>query len=833
MSSDAADGPTLATPVVTNNAVGRLWGDSLGENRPRFTFDPAVAGETSNLLVTFLPTMDLAEGEVVTMRLPDFSGASNAAIAVECSTHFLAASWDLPTTTLTLTVANLVPELTPISLLVPNSSLILLPTWGIIASNTTTSIGAEAVEAGPRPHVPIIVPALGTFSRTVLRYESVTHSVTGQRMGKKNTTVELFLTLVPTMTLMAGETVTLHLTAFLGGASAGDFLTTDPPGLFRFAVWTNNARNTSTLSLTVLSRVNASSTVAIHVSSLAGIRLPLDGVKPNQTSFWISSDASDGPVHPPGVYAFIPALAPPARTRATPIEESEGVGSLMSTPAVQWLPPFAGRVTAISLYLVPKMEILPGGVITFVLPPLLGNSSSFVVQYLEPSEKVLLPWNASWESGTRHLTLTVGSYVPIDSPVQVVTPTSANIFIPVAGLIGNDPSMQVYTTSPSGPVPPTRLSATQGVSSVRTSHVAFFPTRFGAPTTVTLTAGFALDLAYGDHFLAELPGFAPAPGGAPLALAGPFASSFDLAWSVADESAYLHLTFARGAVRRTELLILQVTGLRMPVRGVEANDRAFTLALLAPEGAVPATPFDTVQAVGGIYASSVSFSLASVAAPTNVSLAFTPAMALAPGDSVTLLLSNFTGRNCSVSLSTASGSFSHATYNLSTSILRLTVGVPVPANSPVSGMVPADACGLTLPRRGLKRDEVTFRISVVATAGSVPDSPATYVEGVPSVGSLMGSTRLEFLPAVPARPTTIKFSFTGTMAMAEGESLTLTLPSLYGASTSRLVLVSSPPGLFSRGEWTLNTTTLRLVAQRAIPQDLAVVVYVLAASGIT
>ena len=41
---------------VTNNAVGRLWGDALGENRPRFTFDPAVAGETSNLLVDFLPS---------------------------------------------------------------------------------------------------------------------------------------------------------------------------------------------------------------------------------------------------------------------------------------------------------------------------------------------------------------------------------------------------------------------------------------------------------------------------------------------------------------------------------------------------------------------------------------------------------------------------------------------------------------------------------------------------------------------------------------------------------------------------------------------------------
>ena len=46
----------------------------------------------------------------------------------------------------------------------------------------------------------------------------------------------------------------------------------------------------------------------------------------------------------------------------------------------------------------------------------------------------------------------------------------------------------------------------------------------------------------------------------------------------------------------------------------------------------------------------------------------------------------------------------------------------------------------------------------------------------------MGSTRLEFLPAMPASPTTIKFSYTATMSMAAGESLMLTLPFLYGAS---------------------------------------------------
>ena len=86
---------------------------------------------------------------------------------------------------------------------------------------------------------------------------------------------------------------------------------------------------------------------------------------------------------------------------------------------------------------------------------------------------------------------------------------------------------------------------------------------------------------------------------------------------------------------------------------------------------------------------------------------------------------------------------------------------------------------------------------------------------------------------MPARPTTIKFSYTATMRMAGGESLTLTLPSLYGASRADLVVFSSPRGLFAGGAWMLNTTTLTLVTQKAVPQDVPVVVYVLSASGIT
>ena len=89
----------------------------------------------------------------------------------------------------------------------------------------------------------------------------------------------------------------------------------------------------------------------------------------------------------------------------------------MSTPAVQWIPPFAGRVAGLSLYLVPKMQLLIGEVITFILPPLVGNSSTFVAQYLLPSGPA--PWNASWVSGSKELTLTVGSHVAIDAQIAV------------------------------------------------------------------------------------------------------------------------------------------------------------------------------------------------------------------------------------------------------------------------------------------------------------------------------------------------------------------------------------------------------------------------------
>ena len=47
------------------------------------------------------------------------------------------------------------------------------------------------------------------------------------------------------------------------------------------------------------------------------------------------------------------------------------------------------------------------------------------------------------------------------------------------------------------------------------------------------------------------------------------------------------------------------------------------------------------------------------------------------------------------------------------------------------------------------------------------------------------------------------------------------------------MVFSEPRGLFAGGAWMLNTTTLTLVTQRAIAQDVPVVVYVISASGIT
>ena len=218
----------------------------------------------------------------------------------------------------------------------------------------------------------------------------------------------------------------------------------------------------------------------------------------------------------------------------------------MSTPAVGFLPPFADRFSRISLYLVPKMYIVPGETITLWLPPLIGNSSTFFASFLLSS--TVVPWNATWAGeGVNRLTLTSASYVAPDEQVQVITPLEANLFIPATGIEANDASMELWSNAANGPVPPTKLSSSQGVSNVRVSNVTFSPTRFGTSTNVTITGGFALDLSLGDHLLVELPGF----GGdhaAQVALHGPFADMFEVTWSIVDRAVFLQLTMRRGAV---------------------------------------------------------------------------------------------------------------------------------------------------------------------------------------------------------------------------------------------------------------------------------------------
>jgi hypothetical protein len=434
LSSNAADGPVPPIDILTTNSVGTIFGTGIGENPPMLKYDPRVAGEVTTLFLQFICSMVIESGEIFLLHLPQFTRRddSYAVIPIEVEHPSFRARWSGNASTLTLTAVNRIERNAPQLVTIPSSAGIMLPTLGMSPQHWL-SIEINA-RAGKRSAVRLHTPPLGAFTGAVtLKYRSVVHQNTGVKQGKSGEPTELDLTFTPTMIILPGEYVKIYLNGFWGMTKEEITVLSYPAGTFEKASW---AAETNLLTLTALTGVSILVRTRIVVpSSSSQIRLPVDGVKANQTSFWIQTNAVNGPVWNPGLYT--PASGGSGVfTRSTLISDSEAVG-VFQTPQVSWSRKSAASYTGIFLKFSSLMQLNIGDQITLLFPVFGGRNTSFTgfsSQNLKSG-----PVNGSWSVGTHLLQITVGSLIEVDKECVIQISSAAGLFIPEKGLLANDP----------------------------------------------------------------------------------------------------------------------------------------------------------------------------------------------------------------------------------------------------------------------------------------------------------------------------------------------------------------------------------------------------------
>jgi endonuclease I len=840
LSSKAADGPVLPIDIPKTNAVGTIFGTGIGNDAPFLEYEPRVAGEPAALFLHFVCSMMVGVNETFVIYLPKFTAeaGSFAEVRVELEQPFRSATWYGKTSTLELTPRDSIEPRTALHVMIPSSAGIRLPSQGIRTTHRLT-IQIDA-QAGQRQPIRVHSDKLGSFSPgLLLRYRSVVHQYTGIKMGKRSEPTELDLTFSPTMNVLPMERLIVNLDLFIGAQNHDIVVVSDPVGSFRNASWMGTEYK---LVLTALNGVSAHTLVRIIVPSTFNIRLPTDGVKANQTSLWISTEAADGPVWGPGFYtAASGGLG--GYTRSTVITQSDSVGSFRK-PRIAWNPPASGAYTGILLQFVPKMQLNPRDTITLFLPNLGGFDS--IVKGFTASNFIRTPMAGLWSTSTQLLTLTVSSIVGADTDVAIVVPSTSGIRIPRLGIILNDPQFLIFSDAIDGIIPPTVLGGgIEPVGTILYSSLEFEPRRANTPTTITLQLELEVALGHGDMLSLSLESFhSPLEDRQSITVISNPAGLFDVVWAVADKQTIINLRKTNGKIasrQRFTLIFPLSCGIYTPVNGTTKNNQLFEIAVQSLSGSIAFTPIFYSPAIGAFLWTSLEFSPRTANAESNIMVQIVPSMNLTEGDEIVVRLPGFRGPSCSVAVHSSPPVITTGTWNLVKGEAAFNVARRSDAGQLIVISFPkTEACAIRIPARGisvLKEEQRQFVISSNATNGPVlnsPTEPETQIMHVQHVFALMTS-QLSFLPNVAGVSSTLKFEFEPAMNLSRGAEVALLLSGFLSKPFSISNIMSVPAGIFSRALWDSPHGTRQLVLKTALDIRLftKITVWIPKTSGLT
>ena len=729
----------VSSPSSSHSEGGRrnLPEQSVFASLPSLQYPGMTAGKRSKIIIEFrtcLGCNGILRGQYLQLVLPGFRGAVAGEIELEGrnSESLPIATWDPLSGRLTLTAATRLASNKWFRVELPLAAGMTLPERGI-DKHTGITISTDAANG---PHQPVLLQNLvpvGSFT------DSTMLDVSPLSAG---TAVNLVLSFVPTMVIVAGEEITLELPNFIcteGSCQSRLFSSRlethnhgNSTGFLSSSVrsaWSSEKRQIvfTVPVLTYERNIDPNTMVRFSVDASVGIAIGTDGLVKNDPRLRISCNAEDGPVLPVSV----------RNSRAIGYFSERGVSFQAREGLIPDMP------VSIDLRFTSIKEVKEGEIIVIRLPGFTRISAKInKISHNNPHFE-----DISWNATTKALILVVKYVLRANFRQDVsIDQDEAGIRLPVDGIMKDSPDLTISTNAEDGPVEMLRIENNPSVGALLDLALAFDPPKAATVASIHLRFRPSMQMEEYDAIEVHLPSFdgpefGVIDGNQILNLNNAGNMPFHGVWSNSQPDSMLVLMVDCGklvtANTSFHLAISSSVGIRTPREAIMANQQTFKISSNAKAASVIPQGFTSVQRVGAFVnelGEGMTIKFSGEESSTEelgpgsfckIELGFTVDMDILTDEVIEVSLPGFSVENttvpdtCDVRMSTVESSFvSRGSWNLTSQILYLTTSVHMYKDSLVEISIPG-SFGLRLPLNGLEADQHTLEISGSFAAGDV------------------------------------------------------------------------------------------------------------------
>eukprot|EP00960_Hanusia_phi_P062486 765165-Hanusia_phi.AAC.1 len=340
---------------------------------------------------------------------------------------------------------------------------------------------------------------------------------------------------------------------------------------------------------------------------------------------------------------------------------------------------------------------------------------------------------------TLRLGVSGGSRVRAYRRVEVTVPPSARIVLPYLG-IAKDEKGLMFVLRTVGQTRQVRLDHPALGGFLKLPTIRFLHPVAGEVSGIEVSFTPAIDVSKDDTVRVLLPGFESS-----RAVKGFWASDGQKylpgLWSLNCPAQTITVFPGEAGFKAGEEVTVTVpleAGIHIPALGIRSNSTAYRVSFDSYICPVADFPFRPPFPIGFFHNFTVDFAPRVAGREAVMVAAFRPEMGLYSGDTVGLILANFTRADtsgCIVTLSQPPGVTGLANWTANSSTLTIEMIGTVPAGQPLTITIPSSS-GLMLPREGLDPEALPIKMESTAVAG--PILP-TVVHQFPAVGSLLDS----------------------------------------------------------------------------------------------
>jgi len=780
----AVSGPTLAQQFQNVTAVGSFTNSTV------MVFEDLAqvfSGRAATFSICFAAQATIAAGDKVSLILPDFT---KSVAYIPVSDHLVQSLFFEAEETLIMTILQDVFARqrvchTPVGLSVPP--------LGIRSYYEGIEIATDS-PSGPVRRIAVRrIPKVGAFKMSSMSFD---RALAGAG-------ILITIQLTPLMNIESGQNIQVKLPGYHRGSSATIAGCTSVSS----CSWNDN---TQILSVVNQNSVAELGTFSFSIPKSSGIRLPVDGVRPDVSTHTIAVQSSYGDVNP------------------TQIISVQSVGSFSNTRLeFNPKPPVTRIAIEISIRFTYINDFEVGDEVKVLLPGFHTdervNIDVIRIEGIDASSWAQGTWiqDKEWLQLTASKPIAAGTESYITIP-QVTTPARIGIFPPEEGSLVNNTLLLILTQVPQGPVLPTSIEMSDAIGSLG----AFISVEFGQPKTTYATdvifkfvSGMILDeddiiTIFLNHFTLSEVSTAWSQGKGKSQDVGPNVFRQFIFDVVVKEVNTLgrkgvELTLEPTAnIPLNSPLFISIpvgAGISIPFGGVTPNDPAHKIKATFAAGILPERSFDVVPSIGAFETSEISYSPRKVRSAIEITLVIATLMTIKKGEDLVIHLPGFAARGPMGPADVAEGIVTsnpekyfrseNGQFNCrwvrNRATMSLSVSEDLPAHVVVTILYPLKwsamrAVGgvfevhvdntptyMRLPNEGIETNDERYMISTAAAEGPVLPSPIQSVMGVMAINGEPGVT---FSRAMPFAPSAVTLVFESTLKLQTGDTVTMILP---------------------------------------------------------